>query len=296
MATNISNLVVGLGMTGNIKVAAYGVAEGSAVDLGATEGGIKLTNLSETYDVKADQFLGIVNVVKIGEDATVEVTLAESSLANLAYSFGYPTTAVSGSTFSWGGNATATQRTVYINLNAPSGGSAKITLHKCVIIGTSEINIVKNDKIMLKVTFKVLEDTSQTTNEHYGTIVFSGTDTTAPTVAMTTPIEDGTVVKDVKGTVTVTFTETDNAIDEGSLVYGEDDNATVLILNLTDTTATAVVAGSIVYNSATKTLIFTPTANWTASDKLVMIITTGVRDTAGNHLAATFRGHFTVTA
>lgn len=296
MATTAGNIVVGLPIDGNLKIAAYGVAEGSAVDVGATEGGIKVTYTPEFYFKKADQFLGAVGAVKTDEDMVAEVNLAECSLANLAYAFGYPTTAVSGTTLYVGGNAVVTERTVYINANAVSSGLSKITLHKCVIIGATEINMVKSDKVVIKLTLKILQDTTQTTNQQYMSVAYSSVDTTPPTVAMTTPAEDGTVTKVTKDTVTVTFTEADNKIDEGSLIYGDEDNATVIILNITDTTATAVVAGTIVYNSATKTLIFTPTNNWTASDKLVLIISTGVRDTAGNHLAATFRGHFTVTA
>lgn len=296
MATTASNIVVGLPIDGNLKIAAYGVAEGSSVDVGATEGGIKLTYSPEFYFKKADQFLGVIGAVKTDEDMMAEVNLAECSLANLAYAFGYPTTAVSGNALYIGGNATVTERTVYINGNAPAGGTAKITIHKCVIVGATEMTLAKNDKVVVKLTLKILQDTSKTANQQYIQVDFSGVDTTPPTVAMTTPAEDGTVLLNTKNTVTVTFTEADNKIDEGSLVYGDEDNATVIILNITNTTATTVTAGMIVYNSTAKTLIFTPTNNWTASDKLVLIISTGVRDTAGNHLAITFRGHFTVTA
>ncbi len=294
MSTTSTNIVVGA--PSSVKIAAYGVAEGSAVDVGATEGGLKLTYTPEFYFKKADQWTGKIGAVKTDEDMTIELVLAEVSLANLAYAMGYPTTAVSGSTLTIGGNATATERTVYINGNAPSSGTVKITVHKCVIVGATEIQMVKKDKSMVKLTLQVLQDTSQTANQQFVSIAYSGTDTTAPTVALTTPAEDGTVLLNAKGTVTLTFTEGDNAIDEGTLVYGDADDATVFINNVTTQAATALVAGTIVYNAATKTLIFTPTANWTASDKLQVIITTGVRDTAGNRLAATFYGHFTVTA
>ncbi len=113
---------------------------------------------------------------------------------------------------------------------------------------------------------------------------------------MTSPAEDATVAPNAKTTVTLTFTEATNAIDQGTLIYGDADNATIMLINVTDTAASALVAGTITYDAGTKVLTFTPTSNWTASDKINIIITTGVRDTAGNHMAATFLGHFTVAA
>jgi len=294
MAKTAQNIVVGAPST--IVLSAYGVAEGSGIDLGSTEGGLKVLFNPEFYFKKADQWLGKVGAVKTDEDMTIEVVLAEQSLANVNYAMGYPTTANDGTTFNMGGDSTVSERTLYINGNAPSGGTMKITVHKCVIIGATEIPMLKDDKTMLKLTFQVLQDTSQTDNQELMKTEYSGVDTTAPTVAMTTPAEDGTVTKDAKGTVTLTFTEAGTGMDQGSLIYGSADKATVMIMNITDTTATTLVAGTISYDATTKALVFTPTNNWTASDKHQIIITTGVRDIAGNYLESVFIGHFTVTA
>ncbi|MBA4406970.1 hypothetical protein C0389_06825 [bacterium] len=292
MATS-ANLVVGAPAT--IKIGAYGAAEGACVDLGATEGGLKWTFTPEFYFKKADQWLGEVGAVKIGEKSTVEVTLAEASLANVCYALGYPTTAVSGQTLNIGGNAVATERVVYINFNAVGSGSAKMTIYKCVSIGAVDFSMVKGDKSVVKLTLEILQDTSKSANQQMFDIVYSGTDVTAPTIAMTTPVNGGTVTKDTKGTVTLTFTETDNKIDEGTLIYGDADDATIRITNITVPATPALVAGSIAYDSATKVITFTPTNNWTASNTLIIEISTGVRDTAGNRLASTFYGGFTVT-
>ena len=81
-------------------------------------------------------------------------------------------------------------------------------------------------------------------------------------------------------------------MDEKSLVYGE----TIMIMKITDQADTSLVDGSIAYDSTTKVLTFTPTSNWTASDKHQIVITKRVRDVAGNYLASVFVGHFTVTA
>lgn len=291
MVKTSSNLVVGAPAT--IIVSAYGVAEGSGVDIGATEGGAKLTYTPEFFFKKADQWTGKVGAVKTDEDLILEFNCAEETLANLAYAYGYPTSAVVGNSFFAGGNATVTERTIYVNGNAPGGGLMKMTLHKCVIIGATELNMVKNDKTMLKITVQVLQDTSKPTNQQYYELAFSGIDTTPPTVAMTSPVEDGSVSAGTTNAITLTFTEATNAIDESTLVYGNADGATIFVNDIEDPTATALVAGSISYNAGTKVLTFTPTSNWaTAGNNYQIIITTGVRDTAGNHLANTFFGHF----
>jgi len=286
-----SNIIVGAPST--VIVAPYGVAEGggTAVDLGSTEGGLKMTYTPEFYFAKADQWLGKVGAYKINEDMTIELTLAECTLANLAYAFGYPTSAVAGTVFYAGGNATATERTVYINGVAPGGGTSKITVHKCVIIGTPEVAMLKNDKTVLKVTLQVLQDTSQTANQQMISFEFSGTDTTEPTVAMTTPANKATwAVKTTVTSLVLTFTESDNTIDEGTLIYGQ----TIIINDVDDVTTPVLKAGTIVYNSATKTLIFTPTVAWTTAHEFVLMVTTAVRDTAGNHLASAFLGSFVI--
>ena len=290
MGKTASNIIVGAPST--IIVSAYGVAEGSGVDLGSTEGGCKVLYSPDFYFKKADQWLGKVGAVKTDEDMTVEVVLAECSLANIAYAFGYPTSAVAGSAFNAGGNSVVTERTIYINGPAPAGGTRKITIPKCVIIGATELNMVRNDKTVCKLTIQVLQDTALSANQQLIKVEDSGVDVTPPTIAMTTPVEDGTVIKATKGTLTLTFTEADNKIDEGSLAYGR----SVLIINITDATNTSLVAGSITYDAGTKVITFTPTSNWTASDKHMILITTDVRDTAGNYLATAFQGHFTVTA
>lgn len=291
MTTTASNIVVGA--PSSVIVSAYDVVEGSGVDLGATEGGVKISYEPEFYEKEADQYLGPVGVVKTKERMKIEMVLAESSLANLAYAFGYPTTAVSGQTLSIGGNATVTERTLYINSNAVSGGSAKWTFHKVVVIGATEVSLLKKDKTALKVTFTVLQDTSKSANQQFYSVVYSSTDTTPPTVAMTSPAEDGTVAAGGTGALTLTFTESANAIDEGTLVYGNADKATVFVNNVEDPANTSLVAGSISYNAATKILTFTPDSVWaTAGNNYQIIITTSVRDTAGNYLANTFFGHF----
>lgn len=295
MTKAAANIVVGAPST--VICSADGVAEGSGVDLGSTVGGFIIRPTLSVGKKKADQWNGPVDAYIMDSEYTFECTLAEVSTANLAYAMGLPTTAAASATSLVAGNTTvATIRTLYVNCNAVSGGSAKYTIHRCVFDGNTEISLNRETQTNVKITGFMLIDTSQAAGEEYFSLAYSSTDTTPPTVAMTTPAEDGTVTKDATGTVTLTFTEADNAIDQGTLIYGNADNATVMILNITDQADTSLTAGTISYSAATKVLTFTPTSNWSASDKHQIIITTGVRDTAGNHLANMFVGHFTVTA
>lgn len=291
MVKTAANLVVKEPAT--IIVSAYGVAEGSGVDLGSTEGGIKITSAPEWFWKKADQWLGKLGGYKVSEDITAEVLLTEPTQANLTYAFGYPTTAASAGTFDFGGNSTVTERTVYINGNGPDSSSRKITLHKVVFVGNPEYAMLKNGQTGLKLTMQLLQDTSKTANKQYFSIVDSGGDTTPPTVAMSSPIEDGTVVAGAKTVVQLTFTEATSRMDEGTLVYGDEDKATIFINNIETPLNTSLIAGTISYNAGTKVLTFTPTDNWAiAGNNYQIMVTTGVRDTAGNYLANTFYGHF----
>lgn len=286
MAKTASNIVVGAPST--VIVSAYDVVEGSGVDLGATEGGVKVVYTPEFYFKKADQWLGKVGAVKTDEDMTVELVLAEASLANICYAFGYPTTAVAGGVFYAGGNATVTERTVYINGNAPAGGNRKITILKCVLVGATEINMVKNDKTVCKLMLQVLQDTSKTANQQFVKVEDSGVDVTPPTVAMTSPAEGGNIGAGTTNAITLTFTDA-SPIDEGTLLYGN----TIMVNDIETPLSTVQKAGTISYNSATKVLTFTPTTAWaTAGNNYEVIITTAVRDIAGNYLASTFYGHF----
>lgn len=288
MAETVGNLIA---KNATITVGTYGQAEGAAVDVGALEGGVSLEMTREYYDLTADPWLGPVDKLKIKEQMIVKVAMAEVTLANLAIAFDYPSTAVAGSTFTFGGDSTSTKRTIYINGDGPSGGTRKITLHKCVIVGNAAHAYKKGDKTIVEVEIHLLEDTSKAANERFGTIVDTGADTTAPTVALTTPVDGGTVTKDTTGPVIWTITDA-GVMDEGTIVYGD----TFCIINTTIPASAALVAGAIVYDPTAKTVTFTPTANWTASDTMQAIVSTGLKDIAGNRLAATKIEQFSVTA
>jgi hypothetical protein len=288
MVKTPSNTIVGAPAT--VTVTPWDASSG-AVDLGSTDGGVKLNYNPEHFFAEADQWLGKIAGFKVGEDATVEMTLNEPTQANLAYVFGQPLAAASGGTFDLGGNATVTYWKVIIVGVGPGACTRTVTLHKCVFVGNPEITFHKKNKQMVKLTIQLIQDTSLTANKQLLDIVDTGADTTPPTVAMTTPADKATwAVKTTKTALVLTFTEATNKIDESTLVYGD----TIIISNIEDITAPAIKAGTIVYNAATKTLVFTPTDAWTTAYNFAITISTRVRDTAGNCLAATFYGSFVI--
>jgi len=290
-----SNITVGLQTSNTVKVGTYGTAEGSCTELGLTEGGIEISNAREYFERKADQYIGVLGADKVSERMTVKFSIAEATLDNLRLAWDYPSTALVGSVLTTGGNSTVTELTLFINCNSSGGGTRKYEFLKVVPIAAGTHSYKKNDKTMIEFEFLVLQDTSAAANEQMCIVTDSGADTTAPTVELTTPVDGGTVTKDTSGTVVWTITDA-GVIDENTVKYGDDDNATFMIINTTTPASAALVAGSIVYDAAAKTVTFTPDATWTASDTFQAIVTTGLRDIAGNHLAALKIEQFSVTA
>jgi hypothetical protein len=288
-----ANLVVGVASSNTLKVGEYGDLEAAAVDVGETDGGIEITKSEEVKEIFVDQHLGVVAAPTIKEGVTVKCNIAAATLANIAMAFGYPTTAVTGSaSFVMGGKTDLYDyKTVYLNVKGPGPGTRKITIHKAKIKGDSANKYQKGDLTMIPVEIMALCDTTKTAGEQFLSIVDTGLDTTPPTVALSTPADGGTVTKDAKGTVVWTITDA-NGIDWSTVIYGN----TFSIINTTTPASTALVAGTIAYDTAAKTVTFTPTANWTASDTLQAIVTTGLKDQAGNALAAIKIEQFSVTA
>ena len=288
----VTNLVVGTAAENTIKVGEYGDAEGTAVNLGYTDGGVEIAKTEEIKEIFVDQELGAVDAPSIKEGMSLKANIAEASLANLAVAMGYPTSAVTGSSaFVIGGKTdTRDYKTVYVNVKGPGPGTRKYTFHKCKIKGDTSQKYQKDGVTMVPIEILVLCDTTKSAGEKLMAVADTGLDTTAPTVALQTPADGGTVVKNTAGTVVWAITEA-NPIDENTIVYGD----TFSIINITVAASAALVAGTIAYSAVAKTVTFTPTGNWTASDSFQAIVTKGLKDQAGNALAAIKIEQFSAT-
>ncbi|GAG54965.1 unnamed protein product, partial [marine sediment metagenome] len=162
--------------------------------------------------------------------------------------------------------------TIYLNGIGVTGGTIKHTLHRCVFIGSAERTYAIDGTRAIAVEIEVLPDVSNA--NAFGTYVQTGADTTPPTIAMTAPAEDGNVTAASSDTVTLTITEATSNIDEGSVVYGDLDDATVFINNVEDPAATVLKAGTIVFNQVAKTIVFTPDVVWEAAGENFQVIVT----------------------
>ena len=288
------NILVGLG-DGFIKVGPYGSAEGSCVDLGATEGGAGIEIPREYYEKTCDQKLGVLEMIKTSQKASLKVTIAEATLDNARIGIDLASGALVASKLSVGGSNVVSELTIYLNVPGPVGGTRKYTFHKCVSVSAAPHSYKKDDKTMIELEFAILEDTAQALGEEMFQMEDTGGDVIAPTVALTTPVGGGTVVKEALSPVIWTITEA-NPLAESTIKYGDDEDATFAIYNITAPGTPVLVAGSIAYDSVAKTVTFTPDVNWVASDDLMAVVTTGLKDVAGNNLATQKVEAFSVTA
>jgi hypothetical protein len=100
-------------------------------------------------------------------------------------------------------------------------------------------------------------------------------DTTPPTVLSTSPANGATAVP-ITAVVTVTFSE---AMDSASVATGG-------AFTLTATVAGTLVTGTVTYNMDTHVATFTPSSPLSNNIGYTATITTGVKDLAGNFMAA----------
>jgi hypothetical protein len=108
-------------------------------------------------------------------------------------------------------------------------------------------------------------------------------DNTAPTIVSISPANGTTAPPNTK--VYVTFSE---PMDQTTI------NNTNVTLKVTS--SSAAVPGTVTYNAAQNMAIFSPTSALTPSTGYTLTVTTGVKDVAGNALAAQATSTFTTTA
>ena len=106
-----------------------------------------------------------------------------------------------------------------------------------------------------------------------------GPDTTAPTVASTSPV-NATMGAAMDGTITATFSKAMNP-------------ATIVTANFTVAQGLTPVPGAVTYDAATKSGRFVPTSYLSGNLVYTATIKTGVKDVAGNALAANMVWTFT---
>lgn len=106
------------------------------------------------------------------------------------------------------------------------------------------------------------------------------TDTVAPTVSSTNPLDGATGV----AIITASFSE---AMSAGTI--------TTSTFTVTDASATPI-AGTVTYNTSTRIATFTPTSALAPGTTYTATVTTGAKDVAGNALASKHVWNFTTSA
>ncbi len=160
---------------------------------------------------------------------------------------------------------------------------------KCVPIGEP---VFENDlkQQVLKATFKVLIDETQAEGEKFfkwGNTSVSA-DTSAPTIS-SQGVADGAT--GVSAAIAPTFTF-DAQLDQAT-VEGEAGKANAFIIAATETSTSTPVAATVTYNNTTYTITITPTSSLSAGIQYNVMLTTGIKDAAGNRFAG-YKMDFTI--
>ena len=156
-----------------------------------------------------------------------------------------------------------------------------LKMFKCVPMGEPEL-VMGLAQQVLKATFKVLVDESQAEGEKFlkwGTTSVSA-DTSAPTISSQL-VADGATAQTVS--VAQTFTM-DAQLDE-STVTGENGEANAFIIAATETSTAVPVAATVTYDNTLFKITITPTSSLGAATQYNVMLTTGIKDAAGNRFA-----------
>ncbi len=162
-------------------------------------------------------------------------------------------------------------------------GSSRYTINTNIVIPVD----AGNGNTRLRVSMKYGSYPEACGNFTYGevedyTIIIDGEDTLPPTVTTVSPADNATDLP-VSTDVNATFSE---AMDAATLT------STTFLLHQGATP----VAGSVYYNSVTKTSVFTPLSELGYNTTYTATLTTAVTDSAGNALETDYSWQFTTEA
>jgi hypothetical protein len=251
------------------------------VDLGGLLGNITIKSGQTVVDRFAHQYGKTpISARRAGATIEVDVTLAEITAENLAKAIQELT--YSAPNAEAGGMAG--QECVYGELRIEFVDATKpmLVIYKSAPSGSSDI-VAGDPQAGVKITFKGYIDTARTLGDQlyrWG----DPTDTTPPTVTFTW----ASAVATTTGTLVIKITDTQSLPQTSNLKYGNDDDANIVVFNITTATAPTVIAGAISVvapnTTGTATVNFNPTTNWGTISAMAVVMPS-VRDRSGNRLA-----------
>lgn len=269
-----------IGPATDVVVSAYGGAEGAGTSMGSVED-VTITSSGKTTFATHGAYYG-AKVSAHESEPEVKVTLVCDNItaANLVQSLGG--TASSNDIKRGHGGGAVTAKTVYIRGLSIGGDSKGLKVYKAVPVHDGEI-AMGYDSTKVKVTFEALYDETQTSGEEYYTTYATASDTTPPTISAVSPGNSSASVDASVSTLVIwTFSESVKADDVTSEHF------------YVHNASGAVKSGSVaMYNASATQVAFTSASAWTASSTYSPCVIAGVRDLAGNKLAATSVTTFT---
>lgn len=284
---NSQNIVVGLQSENTIKIAPYGQAEENARDLGFIKGGISVEHDETTHDVKVDQAIGAIDKVVTDEKMKIKVTLAETTLNNLALAYGYEAGSVNNGVFSFGAKENSSYYSLYINVKGTNGSLRKYCFWKVKPSGKTTQSYKRDGETVAEVEFDVLTDTTKPVEERFGMVQDSSVGTgQAPVLGIEAlNIAAGSFMPleiSVAGGA---------ALLEESIKYADQPNGSVFVYK--QETDPVLVGGVLEYSAELKKITFTPALAW-GQGNYTIIISTAVKDVYGLCLAAPVSAAFSV--
>lgn len=220
-------------------------------------------------------------------DATLSVTLLDTSMDNLALAMPwatYATSIVTGKTANIAVVATSAYLTnVTMFAKLVSGSYKKITLYNAMAENGFSLNAKPKGEGEVSLEFSAHWNVVDDSADLYKIedVASIGADVTAPTV-VTVPL-DAAVNVVITSNLTATFSEDIRQADINTNNF--------ILIKASDG---AVIAGALTYDLATKTALFNPTASLDANTAYIWVIS-NVRDVAGNTMVTATR-NFTTAA
>jgi hypothetical protein len=254
----------------DVLIGAYGAAIGACTSLGGCEEAEMVASAAASYatDHTGRKRKGYES------DKNYQINLVGlTAIAkqNLAYAIGG--TVATDEINSTGSAAIMTEYTCYITGMFSDGGLHTLHAFK-VLIPTDGAWKQSKEQTKLDLTLELMYDT---TASLFWETTAGATDTTPPTVSTVSPADGTTAVAKAATTLVVwTFSEAIRSEDVTA--------ANFFVLAALDA---AVVAGTVAVSDAlNKEVTFTPTGAYGATTAYVAVANKGVRDVAGNAMAA----------
>jgi hypothetical protein len=256
--------------------------------LGRTKGETQFNYGVETYSVETEED-GVVDEVIINDALTVTIPLIYSDVETLALIIPWATikTDSSGNKRLAVGKAIGTRLaqyakklTIHPEAMGDSDHSKDLTIHKCYPKpGPLNFNYARSGERIANIQFVAMRDSSKPAGEDYFSLgdPSISADTTPPTVSSTLPVDDATGVAKASG-ITVDFVMSED-MDDGTII-----KANTNLINLD--TGVPMTDYTVSYVAASKTVRLTTSATLTGTNQYAAILGTGVKDVAGNALAA----------